>query len=88
MCIKLPSAHPAFRDSSETPRAGKDKLTAPVYPMGLNLLPLEGAGEVQTPFVIPEDSPDFSLGDPIFLQHGKGGRPADGSKIYATLGFI
>ena len=57
--------------------AGKDKLPVPVYPGGLELLPLEGAGEVQTPFLLPKDCPELTLGDPVFLQHAKGGELAE-----------
>jgi D-serine deaminase-like pyridoxal phosphate-dependent protein len=53
--------------------AGPDKLPAPVLPPGLKYLPLEGAGEVQTPLVLPEGCPDLQLGDPIFFQHAKAG---------------
>jgi D-serine deaminase-like pyridoxal phosphate-dependent protein len=57
--------------------AGKDKLPVPVYPKGLRLLPLEGAGEVQTPFLLPDDGPMLELGDPVFLQHAKSGELAE-----------
>ena len=53
--------------------AGKDKLPIPMYPAGLKYLDLEGPGEVQTPFVVPKDSPELKLGDPVFLQHAKAG---------------
>lgn len=53
--------------------AGLDKLPLPVLPLGLNYLPLEGAGEVQTPLTLPEDCPELRLGDPIIFQHAKGG---------------
>jgi D-serine deaminase-like pyridoxal phosphate-dependent protein len=53
--------------------AGADKLPAPVLPPGLKYLPLEGAGEVQTPLALPEDCPDLELGAPIFFQHAKAG---------------
>lgn len=52
---------------------GQDKLPLPVLPVGLKYLSLEGAGEVQTPLVLPEDCPDLKLGDPIIFQHAKGG---------------
>ena len=52
---------------------GNDKLPVPVYPEGLKLLPLEGAGEVQTPLQLPDGCPALELGDPIFFQHAKGG---------------
>ncbi|MCX6080168.1 MAG: alanine racemase [Chloroflexi bacterium] len=52
---------------------GPEKLPLPVYPIGLSYLSLEGAGEVQTPFILPENCPELGLGDPIFLQHAKAG---------------
>jgi D-serine deaminase-like pyridoxal phosphate-dependent protein len=57
--------------------ASRDKLPVPVFPKGLRLLPLEGAGEVQTPFILPDDVPSLDLGDPVFLQHAKGGELAE-----------
>ena len=53
--------------------AGLDKLPVPVYPPGMKLLSLEGAGEVQTPLELPDNCPDLELGDPVFFQHAKGG---------------
>jgi D-serine deaminase-like pyridoxal phosphate-dependent protein len=53
--------------------AAPDKLPVPVLPPGLKYLPLEGAGEVQTPLALPDDCPDLQLGDPIFFQHAKAG---------------
>lgn len=53
--------------------AGSEKLPLPVLPPNLKYLPLEGAGEVQTPFTLPKNCPALKLGDPIFLQHAKGG---------------
>lgn len=53
--------------------AGEDKLPSPVLPSGLKLLPLEGAGEVQTPLLLPPNCPSLSLGDPIIFQHAKAG---------------
>jgi D-serine deaminase-like pyridoxal phosphate-dependent protein len=52
--------------------AGRDRLPIPWMPEGAALLPVEGAGEVQTPFVYsgPER---LSLGDPFFLRHAKAG---------------
>ena len=52
---------------------GQDKLPWPVLPAGLKLIPLEGAGEVQTPLILPTDCPPLSLGDLIFFQHAKAG---------------
>jgi len=53
--------------------AGVEKLPLPMYPAGLKYLSLEGAGEVQTPFLLPKDCPRLNLGDPVFLQHAKAG---------------
>ena len=52
---------------------GQEKLPPPVMPEGLKYLPLEGAGEVQTPLILPEKVPELSLGDPIIFQHAKAG---------------
>ena len=52
---------------------GLEKQPLPMYPAGLKYLSLEGAGEVQTPFVLPKDSPQLQIGDPVFLQHAKAG---------------
>lgn len=52
--------------------AGPDKLPRPYLPHGARLMPLEGAGEVQTP--VRYDGPiKLSLGDPILLRHAKAG---------------
>ena len=56
-----------------------NRLPWPVMPQGLSYLPMEGAGEVQTPLVLPKDlvlpenAPQLSLGDPVFFQHAKAG---------------
>lgn len=52
--------------------AGADRLPKPYLPQGAKLLPLEGAGEVQTPvaYVGPEA---LEVGDPIFMRHAKAG---------------
>jgi D-serine deaminase-like pyridoxal phosphate-dependent protein len=52
--------------------AGPDKLPKPYLPQGAKLMPLEGAGEVQTP--IRYTGPvKLSVGDPVFLRHSKAG---------------
>lgn len=53
--------------------AGDDKLPVPVYPEGLRLLSMEGAGEVQTPLLLPPGAPTLQLGDPVIFQHAKAG---------------
>lgn len=52
--------------------AGADKLPKPYLPQGARLMPLEGAGEVQTP--IQYKGPvALAAGDPIFMRHAKAG---------------
>ncbi|MBI1318649.1 MAG: amino acid deaminase/aldolase [Candidatus Hydrogenedens sp.] len=52
--------------------AGPDRLPLPYLPAGAKLLPMEGAGEVQTP--IEYHGPEsLSLGDPVFMRHAKAG---------------
>jgi D-serine deaminase-like pyridoxal phosphate-dependent protein len=53
--------------------AGTDKLPVPVYPEGLRLLPMEGAGEVQTPLALPGNCPPIEIGDIVIFQHAKAG---------------
>lgn len=51
---------------------GWDRLPEPYLPVGAKLLPLEGAGEVQTP--IHYTGPQaLKIGDPIFMRHAKAG---------------
>ncbi len=56
--------------------AGPDKLPRPVWPAGLELDALEGAGEVQTPLRVP---PGVALrhGDAVLFRHAKAGEPAE-----------
>jgi D-serine deaminase-like pyridoxal phosphate-dependent protein len=56
--------------------AGTDRLPRPWLPEGLALLPLEGAGEVQTPLRGPAAA-SLPLGAPVFFRHAKAGEPAD-----------
>lgn len=49
------------------------KAPLPVMPVGMKYLPLEGAGEVQTPLQLAEGTPEIALGDPVFFQHAKAG---------------
>lgn len=73
--------------------AGKDRLPSPYLPDGLSLLPLEGAGEVQTP-VTGRAARDLRVGDRVWLRHTKAGELAerfteyhllDGDRITATV---
>ncbi len=52
--------------------AGPEKLPRPYLPAGAALLPLEGAGEVQTP-IRYRGGEALGLGDPIFMRHSKAG---------------
>jgi D-serine deaminase-like pyridoxal phosphate-dependent protein len=54
--------------------ADKGKLPKPYLPEGLELFPLEGAGEVQTPLRYrgKKEIP-LNLGDPVFFRHAKAG---------------
>ncbi|MFB6465581.1 amino acid deaminase/aldolase [Cytobacillus sp. Hz8] len=51
---------------------GQDKVPQPIYPMGGKLLPLEAAGEVQTP-VYYENQPSLEIGDAIIFRAAKAG---------------
>jgi D-serine deaminase-like pyridoxal phosphate-dependent protein len=52
--------------------AGPDRLPAPELPRGLQLDPLEGAGEVQTP-VIGAAVASLRVGANVYLRHAKAG---------------
>ena len=55
--------------------AGKSRLPVPALPPGLSLLPLEGAGEVQTPLQLGRGGQlcgHLGLGDPVFFRHRQG----------------
>ena len=49
-----------------------NRLPWPMMPGGLSYLPMEGAGEVQTPLVLPKGAPELRPGDPFFFQHAQG----------------
>ncbi len=52
--------------------AGPGKLPAVWLPRGASLIPLEGAGEVQTPVRLAGGE-SLTLGDPVFMRHAKAG---------------
>ncbi|WP_221090983.1 alanine racemase [Deinococcus aquaedulcis] len=52
--------------------SGPDRLPQPALPLGLRLLPLEGAGEVQTPLRVPPGV-TLRVGDLVFFRHAKAG---------------
>jgi D-serine deaminase-like pyridoxal phosphate-dependent protein len=64
--------------------AGPDRLPVPALPAGSSLLPLEGAGEVQTPVVLA-DGVDVKIGDPIFFRHAKAGELAEHFNEYLLV---
>ncbi|SFT21197.1 amino acid deaminase/aldolase [Paenibacillus sp. BC26] len=51
---------------------GIEKQAQVYLPAGLELFPLEGAGEVQTPLRV-KNGLSLSLGDPVFFRHAKAG---------------
>ncbi len=52
---------------------GPDKLPIPWLPRGLELLSLEGAGEVQTPLDTKKAESPLALGAPVIFRHAKAG---------------
>ena len=64
--------------------AGIDRLPIPALPEGLELLGVEGAGEVQTPVRVP-DGVSIAIGDPIFFRHAKAGELAEHVNEYLLI---
>ena len=62
--------------------AGADRLPIPVWPVGCTLLPVEGAGEVQTPVRLPEGIA-AEIGDAILFRPAKSGELAEIFSEYA-----
>lgn len=52
--------------------AGTDRLPIPVFPPGLSMLPVEGAGEVQTP-LRGQYADRLRVGDRVWFRHAKAG---------------
>ena len=50
----------------------RDRQPVPVWPAGLSLDPLEGAGEAQTP-LLGEAASRLGVGDRVYLRHAKAG---------------
>jgi D-serine deaminase-like pyridoxal phosphate-dependent protein len=63
---------------------GGDRLPVPVFPTGARLLPLEGAGEVQTPVALANHA-DVELGDPVFFRPAKSGELAEHFDEYVLV---
>jgi D-serine deaminase-like pyridoxal phosphate-dependent protein len=61
-----------------------DRLPVVALPPGLALLPMEGAGEVQTPLRVGGEV-KLELGDPVFLRHAKAGELAEHFNEYLLL---
>jgi D-serine deaminase-like pyridoxal phosphate-dependent protein len=64
--------------------AGASRLPVPALPSGCKLLGLEGAGEVQTPVVLPRGV-RVAIGDPIFFRHAKAGELAEHFREYVFV---
>jgi D-serine deaminase-like pyridoxal phosphate-dependent protein len=64
--------------------AGVDRLPVPYLPAGLSLTPLEGAGEVQTPLVLPPGV-HLAPGSPVFFRHAKAGELAEHVNAYLLV---
>lgn len=64
--------------------AGPDRLPVPWRPLGLHLLGMEGAGEVQTPVRLPPGLP-LQPGDPVVFRPAKAGEPAERFDRYLLL---
>jgi D-serine deaminase-like pyridoxal phosphate-dependent protein len=63
---------------------GPDKAPLPWLPRGLALLPMEMAGEVQTPLRVPRGT-SIALGDPVVFRHAKAGELAERFREYLLL---
>ncbi|MFC1706707.1 alanine racemase, partial [Planctomycetota bacterium] len=65
--------------------AGRDRLPAPWFPEGLELVRLEGAGEVQTPLRTRNADLRLLPGDPVFFRHAKAGELAEHFSEYLLV---
>lgn len=63
---------------------GRDRLPQPVWPEGLRFLPLEMAGEVQTP-VAGRRAGALSVGDRVWLRHAKSGELSEHVNDFALV---
>jgi D-serine deaminase-like pyridoxal phosphate-dependent protein len=63
---------------------GRDKMPKPYLPEGARLLPMEGAGEVQTPILY--DGPEkLRLGDPVFMRYAKAGEMCERFNVLLAI---
>ncbi|MFE2752440.1 amino acid deaminase/aldolase [Actinosynnema sp. NPDC059335] len=77
--VRRPKRHVATLFSGGYVASGTatpDRQPTPYLPVGLKLLPLEGAGEVQTP-VVGRAADSLRLGDRVWLRHAKAGELAE-----------
>lgn len=65
--------------------AGPDRLPRPALPPGLSLLPLEGAGEVQSPLRLSGEGRSVPLGAPVFFRPAKSGELAEHFNEYLLV---
>ena len=65
--------------------AGADRLPTPWAPPGLQLIGLEGAGEVQTPLT-GRTAPLLAIGDLVWFRHAKSGEPYEHANTLHLLG--
>lgn len=63
---------------------GRDKMPQPYLPAGVRLLPLEGAGEVQTP-IHYTGRQKLGLGDPIFMRYAKAGEMCERFNVLLAI---
>lgn len=63
---------------------GVDKVPRPFLPRGLQLLPAEMCGEVQTPLKVPSDV-RLAPGDPVVFRHAKAGELAERFREYLLV---
>ncbi len=56
---------------------GPDRAPVVHLPPGLHPLPMEGFGEVQTPFRRTSAAPTLAIGDPVLCRHAKAGELAE-----------
>ena len=64
---------------------GWDRLPLPHRPEGLRYVSMEGAGEVQTPLLVPPGAPPIAIGDPIVFRHAKAGELAERFDTYLLV---
>lgn len=63
---------------------GTDRLPVVAFPRGARLLPMEGAGEVQTPIALAQGD-NLSLGSAVILRHAKAGELAEHFDEYLLI---